>query len=57
MFRQYPVPTGLACMYNDAKKVPLHSNSVGASIERYNNEAWHEDHFKIIFKIPFYSVN
>ncbi len=31
--------------------------SLGASIEKYNNEAWDEDNFKIIFKIPFYSVD
>ncbi len=32
-------------------------DSLGASIERYNNEAWHEDSVKIIFKIPFHSVD
>ncbi len=26
-------------------------SSLGASIERYNNVAWHEDCFEIIFKI------
>ncbi len=31
--------------------------SLGATIERYNNEAWHEDCFEIIFKIPFHSVD
>ena len=32
-------------------------NSLGASLERYNNEAWLGDSFKIIFKIPFHSVD
>ncbi len=26
--------------------------SLGASIERYNNEAWHEDSFKIFSRFP-----
>ncbi len=25
----------------------IHDNSLGASIERYNNKAWHEDSFNI----------
>ncbi len=47
-------PFSLALYYTYYMKVCCYLPSLGASIERYNNEAWHEDYFETIFKIPFH---